>query len=223
MKARTTVVIIGIALLVAGAVAYGVWVNRKAPASVATGSMSATGTLGHIADPKDFGDEGAKPKEPPSPYTEKPDDPNRVVFYRPGGPNGLEAETAGQVYESTHPSYLASSTMVRPGTPSILPPPASVDPTLDTDHDGLTDAEEARLKTDPKNPDTDGDGLTDEEEVKVYHTNPRTVDTDGDGLTDEEEVKVYHTNPNLADTDGDGFSDGVEVSKGYNPLGPGKL
>ena len=36
---------------------------------------------------------------------------------------------------------------------------AKADPNLDSDGDGLTDAEERALGTDPNNPDTDGDGL----------------------------------------------------------------
>jgi len=70
--------------------------------------------------------------------------------------------------------------------------------------------------------DTDGDGLTDAEE-KSYGTDPNVVDTDNDGLSDREEIQVYKTNPLNPDTDGDGFSDGTEVKSGYNPNGPGKL
>lgn len=47
-------------------------------------------------------------------------------------------------------------------------------------------------------------------------------DRDGDGLSDEDEAR-YKTNSSKPDTDGDGFTDGVEVSKGYNPNGAGKL
>jgi len=68
---------------------------------------------------------------------------------------------------------------------------------LDSDHDGLTDAEELQLGTDPHNPDTDGDGLLDGEEVHIYHTNPLKADTDGDGIPD-----------------------GVEVRQGTDPLNP---
>lgn len=71
--------------------------------------------------------------------------------------------------------------------------------------------------------DTDGDGLTDADEINIYHTDPNKVDTDGDGLTDYEEVKIYHTDPNNPDTDGDGYKDGAEVKAGYNPAGPGRL
>ncbi len=40
------------------------------------------------------------------------------------------------------------------------------DSEIDSDHDGLTNVEEAKLGTDPYNPDTDGDGLLDGWEVK---------------------------------------------------------
>ncbi len=82
----------------------------------------------------------------------------------------------------------------------------------------------ASSKTQVKNQekDSDHDGLSDAEERKLG-TNPYKADTDGDGLTDYQEVKIYHTNPLNPDTDGDGYSDGEEVNHGYNPLGPGKL
>ncbi len=83
---------------------------------------------------------------------------------------------------------------------------------LDSDGDGLTDADERNIyHTDPHNPDTDGDGLSDGEEVKIYHTDPLKADTDGDGLKDGEEVHTYHTDPLNPDTDGDGLNDGQEV------------
>lgn len=70
--------------------------------------------------------------------------------------------------------------------------------------------------------DSDDDGLSDAEEASLG-TNPNAVDSDNDGLFDREEVKVYGTDPLKADTDGDGYSDGVEVKGGFNPLGWGKL
>jgi outer membrane protein OmpA-like peptidoglycan-associated protein/opacity protein-like surface antigen len=90
----------------------------------------------------------------------------------------------------------------------------------DWDKDGLTNAEEKALGTDPRNPDTDGDGLSDGDEVHKYHTNPLKQDTDGDGLSDYDEVMKYHTNPNKADTDGDGLNDGEEIARGTDPLNP---
>lgn len=62
----------------------------------------------------------------------------------------------------------------------------------DADRDGLKDAKEAELKTDPGKPDTDGDGLLDGEEVNIYKTNPLAMDTDGDKFSDATEVLTGH-------------------------------
>jgi len=70
--------------------------------------------------------------------------------------------------------------------------------------------------------DSDKDGLTDAEE-KQLGTDPNQADTDGDQLSDYDEVKKWHTDPLKIDTDGDGYPDGEEVQGGYNPLGTGKL
>jgi hypothetical protein len=101
---------------------------------------------------------------------------------------------------------------------------------VDSDGDGLTDAEELRLGTDPGNPDTDGDGISDGVEARntalgydplVPNTVPGcldpTLDTDGDGLTDCEE-KILGTDPTLVDTDGDGMPDLVEFVQGTDYL-----
>jgi len=58
----------------------------------------------------------------------------------------------------------------------------------DRDGDGLTDAEEAALGTDPFVPDTDGDTLSDGDEVKLLNTNPTRADSDGDGFRDDDEL-----------------------------------
>jgi len=82
-------------------------------------------------------------------------------------------------------------------------------PDEDQDGDGLTNAEENELGTDPENPDTDGDGLSDGQE-NLSGTDPLNADTDGDGLSDAEELALG-TDPNNPDSDGDGISDGHEV------------
>ena len=91
----------------------------------------------------------------------------------------------------------------------------------DSDGDGLTDAEEAELGTDPLLWDTDGDGLYDKWEVVNNidplddgHINPDNGaegDPDGDGLSNIREAS-WGSNPMVADTDGDGISDGDEVN-----------
>jgi hypothetical protein len=57
----------------------------------------------------------------------------------------------------------------------------------DSDNDGLTDAQEKILGTDPNKSDTDGDGLLDGEEYFVYFTNPLKADTDEDGISDRQD------------------------------------
>lgn len=61
--------------------------------------------------------------------------------------------------------------------------------TLDSDRDGLTDAEERELGTNKYRLDSDQDGLFDKEEVKIYLTDPLNPDTDNDGILDGEEVR----------------------------------
>lgn len=60
---------------------------------------------------------------------------------------------------------------------------------VDSDGDGLSDAREADLGTDPNDTDSDDDGINDGQEVDVYHTDPLKKDTDGDGISDGEEIK----------------------------------
>ena len=66
------------------------------------------------------------------------------------------------------------------------------------------------------NYDCDSDGLSDADELAMG-TNPAEPDTDGDGLLDGEEVYDYNTDPLLADTDGDGMPDGWEATNDFNP------
>lgn len=72
--------------------------------------------------------------------------------------------------------------------------------------------------------DSDGDGISDADEI-TGRANPSgestdylSADSDGDGLTDWAEI-VAGTDPNNADSDGDGVLDGVEVlDAGSDPL-----
>jgi hypothetical protein len=70
-----------------------------------------------------------------------------------------------------------------------------IDDDLDSDGDGISDADELSgffgFVTDPFNPDTDGDGLSDGEEafgVYGFVTDPTLRDSDGDGLSDFDEI-----------------------------------
>jgi hypothetical protein len=104
--------------------------------------------------------------------------------------------------------------------------PSDIDiPTFDEvipDPVELPPEEEPEPVIPPEQMDSDGDGLSDAQEA-TYGTDATEPDTDSDGLGDREEVLIYETDPLDADTDDDGFSDGMEVASGYNPSGDGKL
>lgn len=88
---------------------------------------------------------------------------------------------------------------------------------VDTDGDGLSDAEEQQRGTNPAVADTDGDGLSDGEEVKTVLTDPLLPDTDADGLSDGQEVQQFKTDPRNPDTDGDLLNDGSEIEHNTDP------
>ncbi|MFA7368854.1 MAG: choice-of-anchor Q domain-containing protein, partial [Kiritimatiellales bacterium] len=99
-------------------------------------------------------------------------------------------------------------------------------PDGDADGDGLSNAEELLLGTDPLNPDTDGDTMPDGWEVAngfdPLNSSDANRDADGDNLVNSGEF-TRHTDPRNPDTDGDGFDDGTEASGGSDPLNPDSI
>ncbi len=104
----------------------------------------------------------------------------------------------------------------------------------DSDGDGLIDADEAVLGTNPVSRDTDGDGMSDFFEVQIsspgnsvdpllfdspciQNATNTWPDSDQDGLTDCEEF-VKGTDRTEVDTDSDGIPDGIEFLTGTNPF-----
>lgn len=85
----------------------------------------------------------------------------------------------------------------------------------DSDGDGLSNAQEKDLGTNPDVEDTDGDGLVDGGEVDAG-LDPMNSDSDADHLLDGDEA-LNGADPLLADTDDDGYLDGDEVLEGHNP------
>lgn len=86
------------------------------------------------------------------------------------------------------------------------------DGALDSDPDTVQVAVEVAAEQD-----SDGDGLSDALEAALG-TDPLSADSDGDGLSDGLEVDDYGTDPLRRDTDGDGSDDGAEVAAGFDPL-----
>lgn len=93
----------------------------------------------------------------------------------------------------------------------------------DTDDDGLSDGEERAVGADPTKADTDDDLLPDAEEARSGgRLKPGDADSDDDGLTDAEEVAA-ETDPSSADGDGefgvrsDGLTDAQEIERGTDP------
>ncbi len=174
--------------------------------------------------------------------------PFGTYFLQPGGiavPEGYElSEVRGSIGGSGNGwTFVVDETNPEAILAVIYTPVAPAD--VDSDEDGLGDAQEAELGTDPANPDTDEDGLLDGAEVTAG-TDPTLYDTDGDGFGDNAEVAngsdpndpasvppgeptvdtdgdlltdaqeaELGTNPELADSDGDGLSDFAEV--GFEP------
>src|SRR3954468_17869347 len=73
----------------------------------------------------------------------------------------------------------------------------------DRDGDGISDADERRVGTDPASSDSDSDGIPDGTEVKLG-TDPASADSDGDGVPDRREADSGgKLDPTSADSDRD--------------------
>lgn len=100
---------------------------------------------------------------------------------------------------------------------------------IDSDKDGLTDAEEELIGTNPNKIDTDGDGLNDKFELESG-LDATKKDSDNNGILDLEEdldkdrlknkdEQKHNTSSIIEDTDGDGLSDYEEIyNYKTNPL-----
>lgn len=130
-----------------------------------------SGNSGNSGDTGNSGDAGNTSNDP---YKNDP-------CYDPNG----DADGDG-IFNSVECPYFPCADSDGDGTPNCLD--------LDSDDDGMIDADEKKNGTNPYNPDSDGDGLTDYQESQ-YGTNPNKKDSDDDGYDDLAEI-AYGTDPN---------------------------
>ena len=159
-----------------------------------------------------------------------------------------DADNDGLAFSVTGLPLFASLTDLGNGTATLDINPVIGDAgtypvTVSVEDDGLpvlTTSENFNIIIDPVFIDTDEDGISDAQEI-LFGTNPNLADSDGDGLDDGVETSFdgdgtsydpYHPtiNPtgtdldaNSTDTDGDGLDDQLEYdnTSGNEPIDPG--
>jgi len=122
--------------------------------------------------------------------------------------NDSDGDTMSDAWETTH-SYN---------------PYDAADALLDSDSDGLTNAEECALGSNPASKHSDSDWLGDGFEVNTLGTSPILTDTDGDTIDDRWEG-MYGTGPTDPasggyNPDGDAYTNLEEYINGTNPNSP---
>ncbi|HNW55528.1 MAG TPA: thrombospondin type 3 repeat-containing protein [bacterium] len=101
--------------------------------------------------------------------------------------NMIEATSTDMEATSTETTLTETSST----DASIMTTSSTSEPSiLVTTDGGSAVVSEPALTETPTNLDSDQDGLTDAEELNTYQTNPLKADSDGDGYTDGDEVKA---------------------------------
>lgn len=206
------------------------------------GSEVVTAYIGAVVS---FGDEGEAPAATPEaveteeatevpatpepteePATEAPATPEPEVTEEPATEAPSTPEPA-PTEEPVATEAPATPEQEAPASPAAEPEDVPFtlveidgDPGVDSDSDGLTDAQEEYYGTDPLNADSDNDGINDYRELVDFGTDPLNPDTDDDGINDFNEIFVYETDPLNLDTDGDLLYDGGELLYLTDPLNP---
>lgn len=131
-------------------------------------------------------------------------------------PMGIALPAAGTSSPSTT-TIVTNHRSAVPGTTTDCNALTDADKTIDTDSDGLSNAQECQYHTNLTNSDSDADGLTDLQEIRLG-TDANMLDTDGDGIADFVEITIptvingqsFYTSPFERDTNNDGLQDGLE-------------
>ena len=93
--------------------------------------------------------------------------------------------------------------------------PDDPDESVDSDGDGVGDNSDVFPDDADESADSDGDGVGDNSDAFPQDAD-ESADSDGDGVGDNREESIG-TDPNNADTDGDGLSDGEELDERTDP------
>ncbi len=156
---------------------------------------------------------GGRPWTPNAPWTPEP---ARTRALMDLGPEWMTRSQIGSLYEGKV-VYVRNRSADATGPSS----PANTHPFqvvlgdrngsrgADADRDGLSDAAERALGSDPMSVDSDGDTIPDGFEIFATGTLPTTRDSDGDGTPDNVELDLDDP-ATYADSDGDGLLDGQE-------------
>ena len=128
-------------------------------------------------------------------------------------PLAAPAEDVAPVAAVAAPAGLPYERLAAAPNAQAAPAPAD---SSDTDVDGLTALQEARLGTDSDSLDTDGDQIADKSEVtgfsvggRTWYLDPTAADSNGDTLLDTVDCPepIGSASVSCADTDGDGTPD----------------
>jgi hypothetical protein len=144
-----------------------------------------------------------------------PEPDTHIVSIAAGDEHSLAVDDQGRAWAwgSNARGALGDGSAVDRHSPVRVPPRWDG---LDTDGDGLTNAEEEEVGTDPFVADTNEDGIPDGAAIAM-HISATNLDMDGDGILNSAE-RAQGTDPFKADTDGDGVADGVDAF----PLDPSR-
>ncbi len=130
---------------------------------------------------------------------------NPISIYAPPASPGTDLVTSSTTIGNAQVAVGGECASLPSVTPKPIEPPTVPTPTPianpdeDPDDDGLTNAEEQRLGTDPSNPDTDNDGISDGQEVNVLGTDPLAADLPDTGGAPPEDILVTPSGPQTSE------------------------